>query len=115
MTFVHRPVAVNPRVMASRRKPQERCMANVRPVATAPPSGTVLDSAADAVLLTAASRRRSPGRPTQIGGQFDTRFTTPNSTANTQVAVVIDAVALAALSPPMSFGIRNTKMATTTP
>ena len=54
------PVVRKLDVMRSRVKPHDRSMAKLSPVATAPPSGTVLERAADAVLVVNASRKRRP-------------------------------------------------------
>ncbi len=57
----HTPVTMADRVMATNRNPQERRIATVTPTPMAPPPGSVLETAVDAWLTTAASRRRIPG------------------------------------------------------
>ena len=86
--------------MSESAKPQERSIAKLSPVATAPPSGTVLDRAADAVLVTAASRIRRPGSAIVIGGQFVARFSTPRAVKRATWAGVIAAKAAWVVSAP---------------
>ena len=62
-------------------------------MATAPPSGTVLDSAAPAVLVTAASFTFRPGRVTTMGGQLVARLMTPRTTDATTIRPVMRAMA----------------------
>ena len=88
------PVTTTSEVMSASVKPHERSIAKLSPVATAPPSGTVLDSAAEAVFVTAASLIRSPGRAITIGGQFVARLTTPSTTTTSTCHQVMSASAL---------------------
>ena len=62
-------------------------------MATAPPSGMVLDRAAPAVFDTAASRTRRPGRETTIGGQLVARLTRPIATEASSIGTVTSAAA----------------------
>jgi hypothetical protein len=76
-------------VVASTLNPHECRIAYVMPVAMAPPSGTVLDTAAAERFATPAWGRRRPGRLTQIGGQFDTRLSSPKANVVASAAGVM--------------------------
>ena len=69
MKLFQTPDTTNASVVWATGMPQERCIVIVTPTPSAPPPGTVLATAVEARLATAASRRRRPGSTAVSIGQ----------------------------------------------